>query len=160
MGELFRLVNKTQHYAWGSHETLAHMRGLSGPSDQPEAEVWVGAHPSAPSEIDIDGHKMGLDRVVENTPDRILPQGVKNFPFLFKILAIDAPLSIQVHPTDAQAESGFDRENQEGIALDDSSRNYKDRHSKPETVIALTPMKILTEFAQTMKFKKLPRLLV
>lgn len=144
MGELFRLVNKTQHYAWGSHETLAHMRGLSGPSDQPEAEVWVGAHPCAPSEIDIDGHKMSLDRVVENTPDRILPQGVENFPFLFKILAIDAPLSIQVHPTDAQAESGFDRENQEGIALDDSSRNYKDRHSKPETVIALTPMKILT----------------
>lgn len=146
MGEIVRLVNKIQNYAWGSHTTLAHMRGLSEPSKQPEAEVWVGAHCSAPSHAVIDGTEVSLHALVESDPDRVLPvqRADNDFPFLFKILAIDAPLSIQVHPTDEQALAGFNRENEQGIALDDSARNYKDQHSKPETVIALTPMKILT----------------
>lgn len=144
MGEIFRLNNKIQNYAWGSHSTLADMRNLPVPSKQPEAEVWVGAHPSAPSEVEIDGATVALDDLVKRSPNRILPSGTSDFPFLFKILAIDAPLSIQVHPTDAQAQAGFAREEAAGIQLDDPSRNYKDQHSKPETVIALSPMRILT----------------
>ena len=59
-------------------------------------------------------------------------------------MAIDAPLSIQVHPTPQQALAGFEDEQARGIPADAPYRNYKDRYSKPENVIALTPMKVLT----------------
>lgn len=144
MGELIKLSNQIQNYAWGSHTTLASMRGLSVPSQKPEAEVWVGAHPSAPSTVHASSGDIALDRLVAESPERVLPAGLTSFPFLFKILAIDAPLSIQVHPTDAQAVAGFEAEQAAGVALDSPHRNYKDSFSKPETVIALSEMKILT----------------
>ncbi|MBM7052238.1 mannose-6-phosphate isomerase, class I [Rothia sp. ZJ1223] len=146
MGELFKLKNQIQNYAWGSHTTLAQMRGVPVPTQDPEAEVWVGAHPSAPSIALLDGQEQGLDQLVEQDPQRFLVAERSNdaFPYLFKILAIDAPLSIQVHPTDEQAEEGFADENARGIALDAPHRNYKDRFSKPETVIAVSEVKILT----------------
>ena len=153
MGELFSLDNPIQNYAWGSYETLALMRGVPAPTEQPEAELWVGAHSSAPSVAHVDGGAFPLDALVGEQPARFLnPQRSSDtFPFLFKILAIESPLSIQVHPTDEQAQAGFADENARGIALDDPARNYKDRFSKPETVIALSPMRILTgvrEFAE------------
>ncbi|MDY6052096.1 MAG: mannose-6-phosphate isomerase, class I [Rothia sp. (in: high G+C Gram-positive bacteria)] len=146
MGELFSLDNPIQNYAWGSYETLARMRGVAAPTDQPEAELWVGAHSSAPSMARVDGGAFPLDFLVKEQPSRFLnPQRSSDiFPFLFKILAIESPLSIQVHPTDEQAQAGFEAENSRGIALDDPARNYKDRFSKPETVIALSEMRILT----------------
>lgn len=146
MGELFLLENQIQNYAWGSREILATMRGVPAPTDQPEAELWVGAHPSAPSCAHVDGGAFPLDVLVSEQPERFLPAGWQGetFPFLFKVLAIESPLSIQVHPTDAQAREGFEAENARGVALDDPSRCYKDRYSKPETVIALSPMRILT----------------
>ncbi|QRZ61346.1 mannose-6-phosphate isomerase, class I [Rothia sp. ZJ932] len=146
MGELFKLKNQIQNYAWGSRTTLAQMRGVPVPTQDPEAEVWVGAHPSAPSIALLDGQEQGLDQLVEQDPQRFLVAERSNdaFPYLFKILAIDAPLSIQVHPTDEQAEEGFADENARGIALDAPHRNYKDRFSKPETVIAVSEVKILT----------------
>ena len=55
MGEIFPLKNKIQNYAWGSHEVLGRMRGVPVPTEKPEAEVWVGAHPAAPSEATVDG---------------------------------------------------------------------------------------------------------
>lgn len=146
MAELFSLSNPIQNYAWGSHETLALMRGVPAPTEQPEAELWVGAHPSAPSVAHVDGGAFSLDSLVMEQPDRFLNAQRTNdaFPFLFKILAIDSPLSIQVHPTDEQAQAGFADENARGVALNDPARNYKDIFSKPETVIALSDMRILT----------------
>lgn len=146
MAELFSLANPIQNYAWGSRETLALMRGVPAPTEQPEAELWVGAHPSAPSIAHIDGGSFPLDTLVGEQPERFLnaQRTVDIFPFLFKILAIESPLSIQVHPTDEQAQTGFAEENARGIALDDPARNYKDSFSKPETVIALSEMRILT----------------
>lgn len=146
MGELFSLDNPIQNYAWGSYQTLAKMRGVPAPTGQPEAELWVGAHSSAPSIAQVDGSSQPLDALVSQQPDRFLNPSRRSdtFPFLFKILAIESPLSIQVHPTDEQAQLGFEDENARGIALDDPARNYKDRFSKPETVIALTNMRILT----------------
>ena len=114
--------NPIQHYAWGSREVLARLQGRPVPSPEPEAELWVGAHPSAPSVVVRDGRDEPLE----------------GLPFLLKILAIDAPLSIQVHPSPEQAEAGFEREQRAGIPLDDPRRNYKDRSAKPETVVALT----------------------
>lgn len=155
MGELFRLNNPIQNYAWGSHTVLAEMRGAPAPTAEPEAEVWVGAHPSAPSIAEYAGGKTALNTLVEENPQTFLAEDRTSFPYLFKILAIDAPLSIQVHPTDEQAEAGFEEENVRGIALDDPARNYKDRYSKPETVIAVSDVKILTGVREPAELKQL-----
>lgn len=146
MGEIFSLKNQIQNYAWGSREILGRMRGVPVPTEQPEAEVWVGAHPAAPSRVTVDGAESPLNELIVENPSRFLrPDRTSDwFPFLFKILAIDAPLSIQVHPTPEQAIAGFEDEQARGIAIDAPYRNYKDRYSKPETVIALSPMRVLT----------------
>ena len=146
MGEIFSLKNQIQNYAWGSREILGRMRGVPVPTEQPEAEVWVGAHPAAPSRATVDGAESPLNELIVENPSRFLrPDRTSDwFPFLFKILAIDAPLSIQVHPTPEQAIAGFEDEQACGIAIDAPYRNYKDRYSKPETVIALSPMRVLT----------------
>ena len=146
MGEIFPLKNQIQNYAWGSREILGRMRGVPVPTEQPEAEVWVGAHPAAPSRATVDGTESPLNELIQAEPSRFLrPDRTSDwFPFLFKILAIDAPLSIQVHPTPEQAIAGFEDEQARGIAIDAPYRNYRDRYSKPETVIALSPMRVLT----------------
>lgn len=131
MAEFFRMDNPIQNYAWGSRSVLATMQGRSVPSDQPEAELWMGAHPSAPSHIHVGERTESLAEVL---PD---------LPFLLKILAIAAPLSIQVHPSARQAESGFARDNERRIPLESPERNYKDDRAKPETVVALTSMWLL-----------------
>ena len=146
MGEIFSLKNQIQNYAWGSREILGRMRGVPVPTEQPEAEVWVGAHPAAPSRATVDGAESPLNELIVENPSRFLrPDRTSDwFPFLFKILAIDAPLSLQVPPTPTQAIAGFEDEQARGIAIDAPYRNYKDRYSKPETVIALSPMRVLT----------------
>ena len=37
-----RLNGAIQHYAWGTRDTLAQMRGAPVPAPEPEAELWVG----------------------------------------------------------------------------------------------------------------------
>ena len=131
MAEFLRMSNPIQHYAWGSRSVLAGLQGRPCPTEQPEAELWMGAHASAPSCVELDGRPCGLDEVAPH------------LPFLLKILAIEAPLSIQVHPTSEQAREGFAREDAAGTAPDAPHRNYKDEHAKPETVVALTDMWLL-----------------
>lgn len=157
MGEIFSLKNQIQNYAWGSREILGRMRGVPVPTEQPEAEVWVGAHPAAPSRATVDGAESPLNELIVENPSRFLrPDRTSDwFPFLFKILAIDAPLSIQVHPTPEQAIAGFEDEQARGIAIDAPYRNYKDRYSKPETVIALSPMRVLTGVRPVEQLKNL-----
>jgi mannose-6-phosphate isomerase len=59
-------------------------------------------------------------------------------PFLLKLLAAGAPLSLQVHPDLAQAKAGFADEESRGIPVDAGHRNYKDANHKPELICALT----------------------
>lgn len=138
--------NPIQHYAWGSREALARIQGRPVPAPEPEAELWAGAHPAAPSVVVLDGEEQRLDRLVARQPRLFLPPSAPGdrLPYLLKILAIDAPLSIQVHPSTEQAERGFAREERAGIRRDDPRRNYKDPYAKPETVVALTDMDLLT----------------
>ena len=65
----------------------------------------------------------------------------KNLPWLVKILAIQKPLSLQLHPNAKQASRGFELEEARGIKLDDPNRLYRDKKSKSELVCALTPFK-------------------
>ena len=138
-----RLKNPIQHYAWGSRRAIAELCGRSAPTAMPEAELWMGAHPKAPSRVLVDNEEIPLDALIAGDPEAILgPQASQRFnrrlPFLFKVLAAEAPLSIQAHPDQGQARRGFERENRAGIPLDASHRNYRDPNHKPEIICALS----------------------
>ena len=60
-------------------------------------------------------------------------------PYLLKVLAADAALSLQVHPTPEQARAGWEAEEAAGVPRNAPQRNYKDPYSKPELIVALTP---------------------
>ena len=55
-----RLVGPIRTYAWGSHRYIADLQGRHAPTPDPEAELWLGAHPGAPSEIESAGHRLSL----------------------------------------------------------------------------------------------------
>ena len=78
---------------------------------EPQAELWLGAHPLAPSLV---GSKP-LDQLVTGDPERTVGRrSVDRFgprlPYLLKILAAAQPLSLQAHPSRQQAEEGYRRE--------------------------------------------------
>jgi len=145
------LDNPIQNYAWGSRTAIAELLGRPAPSPEPEAELWIGAHPRAPSRIAEPKGLGTLDRVIQDDPVGLLGSEVcdrfgNELPFLFKVLAAAEPLSIQAHPNQEQARRGWTRENAEGIPLDAARRNYRDLNHKPELVCALTPFVALKGF--------------
>ncbi len=133
-------------YAWGSRTVIQQL--LDRPPDgQPIAELWFGAHRDDPSTI----AGTTLDVLIAENPSELLgPDVVERFgpqlPFLLKILAADQALSMQVHPTRAQAQAGFARENAAGLALESPERNYRDPNHKPELLCALTPFEAVCGF--------------
>jgi mannose-6-phosphate isomerase len=140
-----------QPYAWGSTLAIAQLQGRPTPSAGPEAELWFGAHPSAPSGVRRDEQHTTLDAVIAADPARELGPGYTDrfgprLPFLLKILAAEQALSIQVHPDGAQARAGFRAENERGVALADPARNYVDDWPKPEVLCALTRFEALAGF--------------
>ena len=145
-----RLVNTVRPYAWGSTTALPDLLGVP-PTGEPQAELWLGAHPGAPSRLDRGAGPVSLADVIAADPEAELgAETVRAFgprlPFLFKILAAGAPLSLQVHPDRTQAETGYAAEEARGIPLDAPHRNYKDPHHKPELICALTPFDGLCGF--------------
>ena len=141
-----------QPYAWGSRHAIAEIQGRPAPAPGPEAELWMGAHPSAPSGLRRDGRPATLDQVIAADPERELGPGCTarfgpRLPFLLKILAPEKALSIQVHPGRAQAEAGYRAETERGVAPGD--RNYADDWPKPELLCALTRFEALAGFRPT-----------
>jgi mannose-6-phosphate isomerase len=146
-----RLDAPIRTYAWGSRTVLADLQGRPTPTSDPEAELWFGAHPSAPSRIVGADGAMALDDAIAADPVGWLgPEVVARFgpqlPFLLKILAVDAPLSLQLHPSADQAEAGFAGEEAAGVPIDAPERRYRDRWPKPELVRAVTPFVALCGF--------------
>lgn len=143
MDRICRLKNVIQPYAWGSRTAIAELLGDPFPSETPQAELWMGAHPKAPSEVSHEGRWIPLDGLIESNPISVLgPVAAGRFenrlPYLFKVLAAAQPLSVQAHPSRQQAQEGFDRENRAGIPIDAPHRNYRDSNHKPEIICALT----------------------
>ncbi len=146
-----KLQNSMQPYAWGTTDVLPWLLGVANPSGQPQAEIWVGAHPKAPSWVTLPTGSVPLDRVIQAAPQLLLGKSVvahfgHELPFLFKILSAGSPLSIQVHPNKQQAQLGFLREELAGIPLAAGYRNYKDPNHKPELISALTPFAAMVGF--------------
>jgi mannose-6-phosphate isomerase len=145
------LDNRIQEYAWGSTTAIAALLGRPSPAPRPQAELWMGAHPSASSSVWRDGSWRSLVEVIGERPDEELGPEVHarfgaRLPFLFKVLAAETPLSLQAHPSPDQAMAGYDAEDRAGIALHAPERNYKDRSHKPELLCALTPFNALSGF--------------
>lgn len=129
---LIPLANDPRDYAWGSPSLLAELEGRE-PSGRPEAEVWFGDHPGDPAETP-DGRT--LDRWIAEEGEGV---GLREpLPYLLKLLAAASALSIQAHPSIAQAEAGFAREEAAGLARDAGDRTYRDRNHKPELIVALS----------------------
>ena len=130
-------------YPWGTRTAIADLQGRAVPAPGPEAELWMGAHPSAPSGVGW----TTLDEVIAAAPERALGVGCAGrfggrLPFLLKVLSAEKALSIQVHPSRAQARAGYAAENARGLAADDPARNYVDDWPKPELLYALTPFEV------------------
>jgi mannose-6-phosphate isomerase len=137
-----------QPYAWGSRTVIAELQGRPAPTAQPEAELWMGAHPSAPSGVERVGGHTTLDAVIAADPAGELGAPCAErfggrLPFLLKVLAAEKALSIQVHPSREQAEAGHRAETKRGLAPGDKARNYVDDWPKPEILCALTPFEVL-----------------
>lgn len=131
---LFKISNTARDYAWGSRTLISDYFGLPT-TNLPMAEIWFGTH-------------LGSPTMVPDSPGQSLKDKLdgKELSFLLKILAADAPLSIQAHPKTEQAKLGFERENAAGIPLHASNRNYKDDRHKPEIIYALSDFEALCGF--------------
>jgi mannose-6-phosphate isomerase len=146
-----RLTGVIQPYAWGSLTAIPEFLGKE-PTGGPQAELWFGAHPLAPSVVDGEP----LDKVVANDPVGVVGRdSVEAFgprlPFLLKVLAAAQPLSLQAHPSREQAEAGFAREQAAGIPRDAPNRIYRDGWPKPEVLCALVETEALCGFREPQK---------
>lgn len=108
-------------FDWGDGRFIDSLLGVE-PDGTPKAELWFGAHPAGPSLIEETGE----------------PLKIEGFPFLLKVLAIGRPLSLQVHPSKAQAASG----------------RYADRSQKAEVFCALSPSVALCGFLPLERIKE------
>ena len=149
----YKLFNKVQNYVWGTKNEDAFIPkflGIEPVKDLPYGELWIGAHPKSPSEIEIDDSKYPLNSVIENYPEMILGKSVaikynNKFPFLLKVLSAAQALSIQLHPNKIQAEALHAKD----------PKNYPDDNHKPEIAIALDSLTAICGFRPVFEIKEI-----
>lgn len=153
-----KLRGKVLNYAWGGYNFLPNLLGINNDEHKPFAEYWMGAHPLAPSELLTKEGPISLYTLIKENPERVISEKVYDrfgeLPYLFKLQDVNEILSIQVHPSKAEAEKGFDREEAEGIPINAPYRNYKDRNHKPEVMVALSEFWLLHGFKQLSAIEK------
>ena len=123
--------------AWGSTVSIASLQGRDIPSDEPESELWMGAHEEGPSGTDRPG-RPDLAAVVAADPvGELGPASVERFgprlPFLLKVLAPGRSISIQAHPTAEQARR---------VRAATGDAVYVDDWAKPEMLLAIAPFEV------------------
>ena len=143
MSDLYKLHNQIKHYEWGSTEDIPVFLGLENRERLPWAEMWMGTHSGAPSQVCLENDKL------VNLADFC----GEPLPFLFKLIAAGEPLSIQAHPNLAQAAEGYKREEELKIPLDAPNRNYKDPNHKPEILCAISPFTVMAGFRKREEIK-------
>jgi mannose-6-phosphate isomerase len=141
-----RMTGTVAPYAWGSPTFIPQLLGVP-PTGEPQAELWLGAHGSASASVG----DQPLDELIAADPTGTVGVGAveafgPKLSFLFKVLAAAKPLSLQTHPSRAQAEAGFAREEQQGLARDAAKRLYRDDWPKPEALCALMDTEALCGF--------------
>jgi len=153
--KIFKLKGKVQHYAWGGYDFIPSLIGFDNTAKLKCAEYWMGAHPSASSELVSGKTIVSLNQLIQQDPAAIITQKVflrfGELPYLFKILDVKDMLSIQVHPSKTEAVKGFEAEEKAGIPIGAPNRNYKDKNHKPEVMVALSEFWLLHGFKQKAK---------
>jgi mannose-6-phosphate isomerase len=151
---MYAMTNPIQRYPWGSRTALSTLQRRA-PSGEPEAELWMGAHPAAPSLLVAGNHDQGpavslVDLIAQDPHGVLGPHVLKAFgarlPFLVKVLAVETSLSLQVHPDPLQAAEGFAEEQAQDVPLNAPERRYPDASAKPEMLYALTEVEALCGF--------------
>ena len=66
------LKNTIQEYAWGSYTAIPDLLGNDSPANTPQAELWMGAHPKAPSKVKCNGKWRSLLELIDKNPQDIL----------------------------------------------------------------------------------------
>ncbi len=133
MQKAYKLHGVHRHYDWGGTQFIPSLMKANNESNKPFAEYWMGAHPSAPAQIETNNGTVSIHEF-------------GTIPYLFKVLDVAKMLSIQVHPTKENAEKGFLLEQTAGIPIDAPNRNYKDQNHKPEVMVALSDFWLLHGF--------------
>ncbi len=128
--DAFKINGVIKNYEWGTDDYLYSLFG--GEKDRKQAEYWMGTHPSGEAETK-DGVKLSVVIGHELT-------------FLFKVLSIASPLSLQCHPDKKQAVDGWKRE--EELRKKGEPHNYQDDNEKAEILSALTPVTALCGFKE------------
>ncbi|MDA0563770.1 mannose-6-phosphate isomerase, class I [Streptomonospora sp. S1-112] len=147
---MHRLINRIRPYPWGARTAIPRLLGVE-PDGRPQAELWLGAHPGAPSTVVTPDGAFPFADVIAAAPADMLGEATvsrfgERLPFLLKVLAAEAPLSLQVHPDAERARAGFAAEEAAGIPVTAPHRNYRDPFHKPELVLALEPFEALCGF--------------
>ncbi|XP_024315614.1 mannose-6-phosphate isomerase 1 isoform X3 [Brachypodium distachyon] len=161
---LLRLRCGVQHYGWGRLGAASLVARLAAANDpdagaeidpaRPYAELWMGTHPAAPSSVLLPGLPGGdllLRDWLARNPAALGPavaaRWAGDLPFLFKVLSVGKPLSIQAHPDKDLAE----------LLHAMRPATYKDSNHKPEMAIAITEFRALFGFAGTEELKDVIR---
>jgi mannose-6-phosphate isomerase len=146
-----RLVdNPVQRYAWGSLDAIPRLLGVE-PDGRPQAELWLGAHERAASRLPGPGGPLSLLDVVRADPLAQLGEewaAEARMPFLAKVIATAAPLSLQVHPDAERARRWFTCEEAMGLGRDVDKRCCPDEVAKVEMVWALSEFRALCGFRE------------
>lgn len=138
---LYYLNNSIKAYNWGHLTVLPELLGYENTDNTPQAELWLGMHPEGMSKVLQGDVLRDLSELIDQNKasflgDKALEKFGAHLPFLFKVLAINEPLSLQVHPNKQQAEAGFAHENSAGLVMTDAKRCYKDANHKTELLCA------------------------
>ena len=150
MQKAYKLQGKHRHYDWGGTQFIPALMGIENVAKQNFAEYWMGAHPSAVAEISTAEGVVSLDQMLQTHGALLLGERTNMIfgalPYLFKILDVAKMLSIQAHPNKRNAILGFEKEEANGIDLNASIRNFKDKNHKPEVMVALSDFWLLHGF--------------
>jgi len=158
MNTAYKLQGIHRHYEWGGNAFIPQLMHVDNAIGKPFAEYWMGAHPSAPAMVETAEGLMALDQMIQE--NKVVFLGAKTaaqfgaLPYLFKILDVEKMLSIQVHPSKENAEKGFSKEQQAGVPIDATNRNYKDQNHKPEVMVALSDFWLLHGFMPAIALKE------
>ena len=98
----YPMTNVIQNYAWGSPSSFSQLFGIDNQSGEPQAEIWMGAHPNGCSMVTDNGQQTTLSNLISKNLNLFLSEKVASrfgeLPYLFKVLAAEKALSVQVHP--------------------------------------------------------------
>ena len=147
--QIIKISPKTQQYAWGNKTFIPSLLGKPA-TDTPYAELWLGTHKGGEATVP-QANDMPLGEFLSTHAQQFygaahIGRFGAELPFLLKVLAMEKPLSIQLHPTRDQAAAGYAAELPLHATLSRDQWNYKDPQQKAEVLYALTPVTAMCGF--------------